>query len=63
MNESDDESVRSGMKSGDVSEEEWTDETNSVIRFVRILFLLSLMAIVLKSSCVPSLVVLTIHRS
>jgi RNA polymerase II subunit A-like phosphatase len=32
MNESDDESVRSEMR----SEEEWTDEANSVVRFVRI---------------------------
>ena len=35
MNESDDdESVRTGGKSGNVSEDDWTDESNSVIRCV-----------------------------
>ena len=35
MNESDDEDVRSeNGRSGNVSEDDWTDETNSVIRLV-----------------------------
>lgn len=41
MNESDDESgvsVRSGARSGNASEEEWTDESNSIIRCVVALF-------------------------